>query len=571
MKKTKIIFSIFTLIIIYFILSMFSKVEARYVKTASVDIDYNTSDYYFDIEVDKTEITSLPATINVTVKNYEGNKFTDTDLNYNIVAGQQYISLGGETTGMINGGSSQENTHKITIDKTAEIDHINNSIDLVFNIENPYTDTKKITINVKYKTDNIKIDVATGMIPVKYEENIGWVRTTENDPEWYNYNNKKWANVVLSDSTFITKGEYQVLDENKAYSMLVYIPRYAYKITNGWHSDEVGTIDIKFVNTNNEDFNGSIYNNTYEQAISGISSGEGMNNFVQHPAFTYGNNELNGIWVGKFETSNTKCTPNGTTGQAEYTGNEVIMIKAGVTSWRNLSVSNAFDSSLKMNNNSIYGLSNDDNKVDPHLTKNSEWGAVTYLTKSIYGKNEKVWKNNSGNYITGSAGSSEMADKNVGITNDYTSSQGVEASTTGNVYGIYDMSGGAGEYVASYVNNGNENIELNGKSLVIAETKYVDKYESITTTGANVKKQDYELSKNKYGDAIYETSANGVNGNTAVDSWYSECADFPATEWPFFMRSGAISNGNTGLFYFNDHTGANYVSMGFRITIPVIP
>ena len=72
----------------------------------------------------------------------------------------------------------------------------------------------------------------SGMIPVKYVENVGWVETTAVDEDWYDYNAKKWANVVLGDASFTTSGEYEVLNENATYSMLVWIPRYAYQITS---------------------------------------------------------------------------------------------------------------------------------------------------------------------------------------------------------------------------------------------------------------------------------------------------------------------------------------------------
>ena len=43
--------------------------------------------------------------------------------------------------------------------------------------------------------------------------------------------------------------------------------------------------------------------------------------------------------------------------------------------------------------------------LNSHMMKNDEWGAVAYLSKSKYGKqNEEVWINNSSSYITGSAG-----------------------------------------------------------------------------------------------------------------------------------------------------------------------
>ncbi len=94
---------------------------------------------------------------------------------------------------------------------------------------------------------------------------------TINDKDWYNYSEKKWANVVLGDSTF--NGE--ILDESKAYSMLVWIPRYAYQITSGYHQSGAdinlsdgtlvaGNINVVFVDKNNQDQNKTKkYNKSY--------------------------------------------------------------------------------------------------------------------------------------------------------------------------------------------------------------------------------------------------------------------------------------------------------------------
>lgn len=562
MKKTKIIFSIFTLIIIYFILGMFSKVEARYVKTASVDIDYDTSDYYFDIEVDKTEITSLPASINVTIKNYQNENITSKDIEYNLSAinPNLNISIAENTEGILKGGSKQEKNFIINID--TKTNYANETLKLQFNISKPYTTTEEIPIDINYRGDNIKIEIANGIIPVKYIEGTGWVKTTADDRDWYNYAEKQWANAVLGDSTFETKGSYQVLNEDKAYSMLVYIPRYAYKITSGWHSNQTGNIEVAFVDKNNTDRKGNKYNGTYEQAINGISSGEGMNNFVQHPAFTYGNTELNGIWVGKFETSHTNCTTNTATGQAEYTGNEVIMIKAGVTSWRNLTVSNAFDSCLKMNNNSIYGLSSDDNKVDPHLMKNTEWGAVTYLSKSKYGKeNEEIWKNNNKNYITGQTGT-QIVTAQSDSTFNYNTTNGFEASTTGNITGVYDMSGGSWELLSAYMEIENNVIER-GKSLFEAQDKYVDRYKIGTN---NEQQNNYEKAFNRYGDAMYEISNSGSN-NT---SWFNDGSQYFYDSYQFIHRGGRMLSGNDSGPYFFGYSLGGGGTESFRLTISVM-
>lgn len=102
--------------------------------------------------------------------------------------------------------------------------------------------------------------------------------------------------------------------------------------------------------------------------------------------------------------------------------------------------------------------------LNSHMMKNSEWGSVAYLSQSSYGKSEEIWINNSSSYITGSAGNSVSAGIDEGTTNDYTSTQGQEASTTGTVYGIYDMSGGSWECIAAYIDNGHDSLEINGLS-----------------------------------------------------------------------------------------------------------
>ena len=191
--------------------------------------------------------------------------------------------------------------------------------------------------------------------------------------------------------------------------------------------------------------------------------------------------------------------------------------------------------------------------------KNDEWGAVAYLSKSKYGKqNEEVWINNSSSYITGSAGNSASAGSNEGTTNDYTSTQGVKASTTGTVYGVYDMSGGAYEYVAAYVNNGHTNLTSYGNGLIIGELKTKNVY---IKGSLDSDVDNYEANSEKYADAVYETSESG-SGTT---SWYGESSSFPRTDGPFFYRGGIYNNGtNTGMFYLNVSSGSNSSYISFR-------
>ena len=347
------------------------------------------------------------------------------------------------------------------------------------------------------------------MTPIKWNGS-SWVETKGSDPDWYDYTAKKWANAKTSDG-----------------SMWVWIPRYAYSVTSGYHSSIAGNIDVEFMKgTSNETSTGRT---TFKNA-----SGQG--NWSIHPAFNYGQT-VSGIWVAKFEASPEGATTN--TSNSEYNGTgKKLQVKPGVSSWRSIAISNIYD--VCKNYNST---------LNSHMMKNDEWGAVAYLSKSKYGKqNEEVWINNSSSYITGSAGNIASAVSNAGTTNDYTSTQGVKASTTGTVYGVYDMSGGAWEYVAAYVNNGDFNLKNYGSSLVNGDAKTKNVYSKGST---NSYEDNYKQNKGVYGDALYETS---INGNSRDGSWYDDYSIFPIS--PFFIRGGSYNNGtNAGMFAFYADNG----------------
>ena len=420
--------------------------------------------------------------------------------------------------------------------------------------------------DVPYVDESIAVapQVSEGMTPVKYDTKQNkWVQTEATDSEWYNYGEKKWANVVLGGATF-NEG---VLDESKTYSMLVWIPRYAYKITSQYHQNGSGAggIDIVFIDTANKGKDGS---KTYSTTYPSATTGGAMSDYVVHPAFDYGGTALPGFWVGKFESSNTAGY--GDSSSTANTTNLTLQIKAGVTSWRSIRVTNIFTVCTEMNKEgNPYGLSSNDNEVDPHMMKNSEWGAVAYLSQNAtYGKGEEVWINNSSDFITGSAGNSVSASQDTGTTNDYKSTQGQNASTTGNVTGVYDMSGGAWEYVAAYVNNGHSNLTTYGSSLVNAEAKYKDVYSKGSSDSYS---NNYAVStpaNGHYGDAVWETS----NSGTSTNSWYSDYSNFPDTIYPFFVRGGYYDgDASAGAFYFNRSNGGNYNSYySFRVVVPVL-
>ena len=333
--------------------------------------------------------------------------------------------------------------------------------------------------------------LGTGMTPIKWNGS-SWVNTTGSDPEWYDYTAKKWANAKTSDG-----------------SMWVWIPRYAYSITSGYHSSTAGNIDVEFMK--------GLTNET-STGRTRFDNASGQGNWNIHPAFNYGST-VSGIWVAKFEASNS--------------GGK-IKVEPGVSSWRSITVNDIYTNCLNYNKT-----------LNSHMMKNDEWGAVAYLSKSKYGKNAEVTINSNSSYYTGG-----------GSGNAYVSNIG--QSTTGTIHGVYDMSGGAWEYVAAYVNNGNSSLTSYGSSLVNGDAKTKNVYSKASTDNAT---NNYNANSSKYGDAVYETSTSG-SGST---SWYGDYSDFPNAGGPFFQRGGHYTGGtDEGVFFFYNYYGGTSSYLSFR-------
>ena len=188
--------------------------------------------------------------------------------------------------------------------------------------------------------------------------------------------------------------------------------------------------------------------------------------------------------------------------------------------------------------------------LNSHMMKNNEWGAVAYLSRSKYGNNSQVSSGGS-NYTGG------------GTNNHYTTY--TSASTTGTVYGVYDMNGGAYEYVAAYINNGDSNLTSYGSSLINGDSKTKNVYSKADTDD---RESNYNQNAGVYGDAIYETSS---NANSSQDSWYIDYVKFPSTRTPFFTRGGSHSNHATsGVFSLSHGTGVDDKVVSFRPVLIVI-
>ena len=361
------------------------------------------------------------------------------------------------------------------------------------------------------------------LTPVKWVNNE-MVTTTADDPDWYSYgttaDTRKWANAITEDG-----------------SIWVWIPRYAYQISSLYHSSNSsgGTINIKFMKgTSNEAADGTT---TWQNA-----SGQG--NWNIHPGFNY-SSTAPGIWVAKFEASRNNATAG-----SEGSGN-TIKIQPGVQSWRTINVNDIYTTCLNYDTTTL-----GDGNLNSHMMKNSEWGAVAYLAQSSYGKNAEVWINPNSSFLTGQAGTGPSVSSTTS-TSPYNSGNGPQASTTGNVYGVYDMSGGSNEYVAAYVANNNENLTNYGSSLVDGANYTKDIYNSSGDTQLG----NYNAAASKYGDTMFETSSLFRGSN----SWYSDNSNFPYSVTPFFTRGANYGNtSGTGLFSFLSSVGNASSNYGFR-------
>ncbi len=247
---------------------------------------------------------------------------------------------------------------------------------------------------------------------------------------------------------------------------------------------------------------------------------------IVHPAFTFGDEEIEGFWTAKFEASMVE--ENLSTIANNNVIDKTVRILPNVDSWKYIQMGNAFKVSLNMKENNIYRFPNE---IDTHLVKNNEWGAVTYLSVSQYGKVPA--KNTSG--VTQEPPSGENTEE---IFYSYTGAgdyiANIIQSTTGNITGIYDMNGGVWEYVAAYWDNGSDSIQEYGTQDIFPNnklnskySKYFDVYEvgdtekqegkeiwDIKSTEGNEKsyqiaKDRVDLMKNVKGDAISE----------AMDEW----------------------------------------------------
>ena len=360
-------------------------------------------------------------------------------------------------------------------------------------------------------------ELSENMIPVIYnEESNSWVKA---DPKshWYNYSEKKWANAVLVKElkeTDASKSRYEyqqaragtTILEQDILAQFVWIPRFRYQL---FESNTQTPINIVFEDISKEK-----------------SLGTQPGQWLTHPAFTYNNQELSGIWVGKYETS---------------IDNNNLLIKNNppIT---NIDYVEANKKTIEMTNeNNIYGLK----KVNTHMTRNSEWGAITYLTNSIYGNQENNSSTGNNTGIYNLSGNKEF----IILDNESENSLGYALSETNNW--TTDN---------SYITNDNLYLTRGNNSIFsYNNSKVIDENTTFRISLTNIETQDQNYQK-KY--IVTFDPNGGTLSETSKEVSYHE----PYGNLPTPTKEGYTFMGWNGRNYYNINNKPNnntiYVSPG---------
>ncbi len=533
--------------------------------TCNVGVNYN-----IDLEIIQEE-NAMSAT-NIATKIDEESKVVLKEDIKTTVEGEtgDIYKIG---SGTLEPHTSVEHSLRLWLDINAGNDAQNKTFKSKIIIDATQNQVAVYTEQILHGADPV---ISEDLVPVKINPETGTVTKANMEEEWYSYERREWANAVILTENGKNKNyqNNQTIEEDDIESYFVWIPKYRYKLWNlenyastGIDTSQVHAIDIEFglVNTTDDE---SIENHK-ECATPNKSGADGqcaVGDWMTHPAFIAF--DTNGFWVGKFETSDA--------------GGNKVQIKPNVYSWKNITVKNMFDTS--------YAYQRD---LDSHMMKNTEWGAVAYLSHSKYGtcnNNQctEIRLNNNSGFVTGYAAKTEPATgynaynsyenklptQDGNNTINYTNPASQVASTTNNYTGVYDMSGGVWEYVMGVIKGSNDTSFTFGSSGFSTTTfpfktgeeksQYYDVYDYNTS--------EVTYNRRILGDATGEMGPFGQKTYSSqtrkLTSWYDDDALFAYSTLPWFTRGGSNYYGtSSGAFAFIRGAGGAVADIGFRIVL----
>ncbi len=524
--------------------------------------EINQNDKNITFETKRLENVSETATLEFDVtnksRNYNASVIINCGLTEEFKSYTEYVRINTDLESPFELVSGSTKTGQVTVEM---IKAFNEELtkDIQFECELVAIPEERETLGDEYVRPLYKEELLNGtdpvikenLVPVTIADN-GEVTYANTQKKWYNYENKEWANaVILNEGVTYNVGD--IIQESDIESYFVWIPRYKYQIF-----DE-GNYTTYIESKPTESIAREIQIE-FESNSTNPSAGSKQGEWLTHPAFT--NFDVNGLWVGKYETGYKGATAT-EEAQVNAMDSSKVIVKPNVYSWRNSTVSNMFKTAYNYERN-----------LDSHMMKNTEWGAVAYLSHSKYGINTEVRINNNSNYLTGYSAvdgtdqSSYPGEVGADSTKTlpYNTETGYKASTTGNITGIYDMSGGAWEYVAAYMPSSNDASGFSASELT-TYSKYLDLYSANSTINS--------YNNRKLGDATGEMGpfyfyADKDNNKRYHNNWYEDYSVFIGSTHVWFLRGGHYFSGSlSGQFYFNRNTGSFNIYGGFRLTLTI--
>ena len=444
------------------------------------------------------------------------------------------------------------------------------------NVQTPYIMSGMTPVYWSIDGGETACTVEEGASPIyaRIDENGEASSTGEDNPNfewdnWYEYvagdnitdtKTSKWANVVTDDGSY-----------------WVWIPRFKYKISDipvEAGANNAGKIEVQFIPTTDKI-------GTAEYITATNSEGEiittDSNSYIIHPAFENGSStgknngfangewdsELPGFWIAKYEMSMQDDNGNVLNtdvinGNVAISDTVKMVSKPNVSSWRNIQIGQIYQNCI-----------NYDTDKNSHMAKSSEWGAVTYLAHSQYGRNRnEVSTNNSENAITGSSAGRPGDSTTLGDSvYSYNTTLGMLASTTGNIYGVYDMSGGAWEYTSIWdTQSSSEYIVNSGKAIdgtVYFSTGGIsDRTKTAYSNGTDSSIGSIIKTVCKIGDGIKEVYVSIKAG------WFNDYSVSVYPIVPFSVRGCDYNQGELeGIFAAGDGRGEADSNDSFRVIL----
>ena len=499
------------------------------------EIYYSTNNDLTDVIIgevveDKTVTTIAPNTSGVLEKDKSitvplviaNNSNNDIDVVIGVVTGYVGNTINYGSNNYPN-GTNITNTYNLSDIKSSCEGGTNAGDNCIVKLENgiktTYCETSSEQVSEDPSGANRPV-LAEGMIPITYDGSK-WVKADVYGAynNWYDYGNQKWANAVMVTSakreTYMNADIGTTIPENDILAYFVWIPRYKYKLFNATYKSGTSAQVIEITFENGTSTTGTV-TCTYASNGAETCQNKSNGNWYTHPAFTFGDTELKGIWVGKFITNGNTTTPT---------------IKPGIEAIVSLTLSTMYNTS-KLFRSTNYLTTNGANESDSHMMKNIEWGAVAYLKQSIYGLGiTDIAINNGYPYIAGGESGTS-----------YKTNTG--QSTTGNITGVYDMSSWSDEYVM-----GNYNKRAGSSGLIVGEvpSQHIDIYSGTSVSASHL------------GDATGETAG-----------WYNDLTLFVSSSLPWFTRGGYHKMpDDDGIFNFGFNDGDANNRIAFRSVLSV--